>query len=151
MRENRSSGFPTRSDTNPSVCIQVARSSENKGADQLRSYSEADLRLCFCIGKSPVFLMTWLKWSAPLKVQYFGFYDGKWEILCLFVLSFNIPANIFSVMWGWWSHYLLGNSQYNGDKCILFKDIILCQLGSYLCPFPPTLDTLTTELPRSPV
>ena len=30
-------------------------SSENKGADQLRSYCEADLRLCFRIGNNPVF------------------------------------------------------------------------------------------------
>ena len=30
-------------------------SSENKGADQLRSYCEADLRLCFRLGKNPVF------------------------------------------------------------------------------------------------
>ena len=30
-------------------------SSENKGADQLRSYREADLRLCFRICKKPVF------------------------------------------------------------------------------------------------
>ena len=29
--------------------------SENKGADQLRSYCEADLRLCFRIGKNLVF------------------------------------------------------------------------------------------------
>ena len=29
--------------------------SENKGADQLRSYCEADLRLCFRIGKNPFF------------------------------------------------------------------------------------------------
>ena len=29
--------------------------SENKGADQLRGYPEADLRLCFCICKKPVF------------------------------------------------------------------------------------------------
>ena len=29
--------------------------SVNKGADQLRSYCEADLRLCFRIGKSLVF------------------------------------------------------------------------------------------------
>ena len=28
--------------------------SENKGLDQLRSYCEADLRLCFCIGKNLV-------------------------------------------------------------------------------------------------
>ena len=71
MRENRSSGFPTRSDTNQPVQSQKqARSlkfrfygdeklyypcSENKGADQLRSYCEADLRLCFRIGNNPVF------------------------------------------------------------------------------------------------
>ena len=70
-RENRSSGFPTRSDTNRPVQAQKrARSlkfrisveeelyypsSENKGADQLRSYCEADLRLCFRIGNNPVF------------------------------------------------------------------------------------------------
>ena len=30
-------------------------SSENKGADQLHSYCEADLRLCFRIGKNLVF------------------------------------------------------------------------------------------------
>ena len=29
--------------------------SENKGADQLRGYREADLRLCFRIYKNPVF------------------------------------------------------------------------------------------------
>ena len=30
-------------------------SSENKGADQLRGYREADLRLCFRLGKNLVF------------------------------------------------------------------------------------------------
>ena len=66
--ENRSSGFPTRSDTNRAVqLLNMARSlkfwiekveglyypcSENKGADQLRGYHEADLRLCFRICKS---------------------------------------------------------------------------------------------------
>ena len=29
--------------------------SKNKGADQLCCYCTADLRLCFCIGKNPVF------------------------------------------------------------------------------------------------
>ena len=29
--------------------------SENKGADQLRGYREADLRLCFRLCKNPVF------------------------------------------------------------------------------------------------
>ena len=68
---NRSSGFPTRSDTNRAVQSQtMARGlkfrisvveelyypySENKGPDQLRGYREADLRLCFRICKKPVF------------------------------------------------------------------------------------------------
>ena len=67
MGKNRSLGFPTRFDTNRPVQSQKkARSlkfwiqeeeecSKNKGADQLRSYCEADLRLCFRIGIIPVF------------------------------------------------------------------------------------------------
>ena len=63
--------FPTRSDTNRAVqqhkmarglifWIKVVEGlyytcSENKGADQLRGYREADLRLCFRICKEPVF------------------------------------------------------------------------------------------------
>ena len=63
--------FPTRSDTNQAVQPQkMARGlkfqikkegglyyqcSENKGADQLRGYREADLRLCFRICKTLVF------------------------------------------------------------------------------------------------
>ena len=63
-------GFPTRSDTNQAVQPQnMARGlkfrikieegshypcSENKGADQLRGYREADLRLCFRICKKQV-------------------------------------------------------------------------------------------------
>ena len=65
------SGFPTRSDTNRAVQQQkMTRDlkfrikevgelyylcSENKGADQLRGYREADLPLCFRICKTPVF------------------------------------------------------------------------------------------------
>ena len=71
MQEDWSSGFQTRSDIHRSVQLQnMARSlkfwikeeeelyypcSENKGADQLCSYSGAGLRLCFRIGKNPVF------------------------------------------------------------------------------------------------
>ena len=63
--------FPTWSDTNQAVQLQkVARGlkfqllkveglyylcSENKGADQLLDYREADLRLCFRICKTLVF------------------------------------------------------------------------------------------------
>ena len=73
QRENRSSGFPTRSDKNRAVQAQkMARGfkfriyevdelyylcSENKGADQLRGYREADLRLCFRICKNPAHLV----------------------------------------------------------------------------------------------
>ena len=82
MRENRSSGFPTRSNINQAVQVQkMARSlkfwiyveeklyylsSENKGADQLCSYCTADLRLSFRIGKNLVF-----SWHSS--------YDGKDE------------------------------------------------------------------------
>ena len=56
--------FPNRSDINLPVQSQkqarsgrrgFVLSSENKGADQLRSYCEADLHLCFSTGKNPVF------------------------------------------------------------------------------------------------
>ena len=71
MRKPVFGGFPTWSDTNQAVQPQkMARGlkfrisvveelyypySENKGADQLRGHREADLRLCFCICKKPVF------------------------------------------------------------------------------------------------
>ena len=64
-------GFPTWSNTNQAVqSSKIARClkfilleveglyypySENKGADQLRGYREADLRLCFRICKKAVF------------------------------------------------------------------------------------------------
>ena len=79
LKKKRSSGFPTRSDTNRAVQLQkMARGlkicvyeveglyypcSENKGADQLRGYREADLRLCFRICKKNGFLITRLKCS----------------------------------------------------------------------------------------
>ena len=40
--------------------------SENKGADQLRGYREADLRLCFRICKKHGFLITRLIYYALL-------------------------------------------------------------------------------------
>ena len=71
VRKLWSSGFRTRSDTNWAVQPQkMARGlkfriweveglyylcSKNKGADQLRGYRKADLRLCFHICKKPVF------------------------------------------------------------------------------------------------
>ena len=70
MRENRVSGFWTRSDSKrtvqPHKQVRILKfwwgaeeelcflSRENNGADQLCSYCTADLRLCFLIGKNPV-------------------------------------------------------------------------------------------------
>ena len=70
-KKKRFSGFPTRSHTSQAAQPhKMARGlkfriweveglyylcSENKGADQLRGYREADLRLCFRICRKPVF------------------------------------------------------------------------------------------------
>ena len=69
--------FPTWSDTNQAAQLQkMARGlkfwiekvegsfylcSENKGADQLRRYREADMRLCFRICKICVFVFAYTK------------------------------------------------------------------------------------------
>ena len=55
-------------------------SSENKGADQLRGYREADLRLCFRLGKNPVFsrcgsyMPYWFSWVVIFETP-FGCHD----------------------------------------------------------------------------
>ena len=91
-REIWSSGFLTKSDTNWPVqsqkqarCLKVwlevevelyYPSSENKGADQLRSFCEADLRLCFRIGKYPVF-----SWHVLFKeLALHGAYCDKFRV-----------------------------------------------------------------------
>ena len=71
LMRNWSSGFPIRSHTNQAVQPQKMSRGlkfrfwkeeglfylccENKGAEQLHGYWEADLRLCFHICKMPVF------------------------------------------------------------------------------------------------
>ena len=81
----RSSGFPTSYNTNRAVqsqkivrglkfWIEIGKGlyypcTENKGADQLHGYREADMRLCFRICKKPVFsrrgsFRTLLIWQA---------------------------------------------------------------------------------------
>ena len=87
MRENRSLGVPTRSDTNRPVQSQKqARTlefqfeeeeglyypcSENKGTN-----CEADLRLCFRVGKKSGFLMVRL-------ISYLIFLLGKIQTILL--------------------------------------------------------------------
>ena len=41
------------------------QSSENKGADQLRSYCEADLHICFCLCRLLVF-----PWGGSFILQF---------------------------------------------------------------------------------
>ena len=83
--ENLSSSVSTRSDTNRGVQPQkMVRDlkfriykvedlycpfSENKGADQLRGYITANLRLCFREVKKAGFLMTRLKSLFNIKVR----------------------------------------------------------------------------------
>ena len=65
-------------------------SSENKGADQLRSYCEADLRLCFRLGRLLVF-----PWGGSLDAlmcgsnmaMYIMFCNTRSE-WCIFILFF---------------------------------------------------------------
>ena len=44
-------------------------SSENKGADQLRGYREADLRLCLRLCGLLVFPMRWLKYKPDMPCK----------------------------------------------------------------------------------
>ena len=50
--------------------------SENKGADQLRGYREADLRLCFRICKKPVFSQR----GSNCKISYLIIEPGQEKI-----------------------------------------------------------------------
>ena len=47
--------------------------SENKGADQWRSYCTADLRLCFRIGNHPVFSLEAAHYNYYTTQSFIGF------------------------------------------------------------------------------
>ena len=66
-------------------------SSENKGADQLRGYREADLRLCFRICKNPVFSR---RGSFSNQVVLF-----RITLNIIALLTFTIKS-LFSIMCG---------------------------------------------------
>ena len=75
--------------------------SKNKGADQLRSYCAADLRLCFCIRENQVFswrssnnnyeprssgFLTWLDFNQPTQLARLEIWD-IFELEMLFHLG----------------------------------------------------------------
>ena len=63
--------------------------SENKGADQLRGYREADLHLCFRICRLLVF-------PCGGSLQYFGYYDQQLQDLMHFVfLHLSLLQKLF--------------------------------------------------------
>ena len=71
--------------------------SENKGADQLRSYCEADLRLCFRIGKSPVFSICGSSMPNHEKIYNHETFHNTFVVAAALGLSFS-PM----VARGWW-------------------------------------------------
>ena len=112
--------FPNRSDTNRPVQSQkMARSlkfwiqveeelyypsSENKGADQLRGYREADLRLCFRLCRLLVF-----PWGGSNCCIPFQFIGPAGRSLCDQMLPFGLLVLfLFIDPAGWWSGRLKG-------------------------------------------
>ena len=67
--------------------------SENKGADQLRGYSEADLRLCFRICKKAGFLTTLLIWD---KIKLMTPFQAE---LCIVKLSQYMLITFYAFLW----------------------------------------------------
>ena len=95
---------PTRSDTNQVVHSQkMVRAwkfwnqkvkelyylcSENKGTDQLRSYCEADLHLCFCLCRLLVFICSSSNSSSGLLMREYGGGEmGSHNSTCMFAVK----------------------------------------------------------------
>ena len=101
-------------------------SSENKGADQLRSYCEADLRLCFRLGRLLVF-----PWGSSLDgsnmAMCIKFCNTRSE-WCIFILFFefvlflennelNVHAKCLLFIFE-----LLARENFSSSKCCTVKD-----------------------------
>ena len=82
--------------------------SENKGADQLRGYREADLRFCFRICKKPVFLLRGLNYMREVNT-----------------FLANCNCNFVMITWPF-SHQKKTEALWMPLKCrIMFSDVIL--------------------------
>ena len=81
--------------------------SENKGADQLRGYREADLRLCFRIGQIPVFSrwgsndLTVIFKIPKFEYMYLNCITIQFFFFCLLTSAFSYDQSV-STKW----HYL---------------------------------------------
>ena len=62
--------------------------SENKGADQLRGYCEADLRLCFRICKKPVFSRRGSNYLCRKKDKALISCIVTMQLICAFVFAY---------------------------------------------------------------
>ena len=121
--ENRSSGIPTRSDTSRAgQSLKIARDlkfriwevegwyyprSENKDADQLRGYCEADLRLCFRICKNPVFSS-----RGSFDGGYLNMYRIYRQILNLLLAILQILVKIAYFWWKFVAHFLQSSAYW---------------------------------------
>ena len=78
--------------------------SENKGADQLRGYREADLHLCFCIYKKPVFSQRG-SFSGSFSVSVLS---GKIMFRAVHYITedFSVRIEYGWIIFKWWRPYV---------------------------------------------
>ena len=128
--------------------------SENKGADQLRSYREADLRLCFRIGKNLVFsrcgssnstILGTCKTSSLLN-------SAEYETFVCLYWGLTSPSTIFqSCPDGATASCVFTSTVTVGSSCVLLKDTTwCCQWGSNPGPLDSDSQCSITTPTRSP-
>ena len=115
--------------------------SENKGADQLRGYREADLRLCFRICKKPVFsgrgsfddnkeiMANGLAKAILMRTNNIGFYEDLTKII------FQLSSNIIK-----YAPYLF--FCYHLDKFMRQLKLLLLRVSIFFAGILPARDLL---------
>ena len=108
--------------------------SENKGVDQLRGYREADLCLCFRIGKNPVFSRCGLSNSTILGTCKTSslLNSAEYETFVCLYWGLTSPSTIFqSCPDGATASCVFTSTVTVGSSCVLLKDTTwCCQWGS---------------------
>ena len=75
----------------------VRSCSENKGADQLRSYCEADLRLCFCLCRLLVFPCGGSNNTLSESFGKYVFLDLRLEFLYALSILYSLSSILYSI------------------------------------------------------